>query len=191
MTPLALGLLATTVLSAPADEPVQLSKGDGYAVHALGGSVGAWAVFGPQPVTALHLLHTSFPSGKLTVLLRTGTTVGFPVPMGLNRVPHSQTRVVGVAADSERLYVLVWTAKWVVEDHGHGAYKPPESDDYAVQVYWLKDGTEVGTFAVGGAKRPKVLPRESVEVGPLVVEKEGGVSVYGETFRFKGKERVK
>ncbi len=191
MTAVTIALVATTLFSAPTEQPVELAKGDGYVVHAFGGTSGGWAVFGPQPVTALHLLHTALPSGRLTALFRSGTTVGIPVPMGLNRTPYSQTQVVGVATDAERLYVLVWSAKWVVLGDARGEVKPPESDDYALRVYWLADGSEVGTFAVGGAMRPKVLPRESVEAGTLELGKGGGVSVYGETFRFKGKQRAK
>ena len=202
MYPLAFGLLATVVLpgttrpSADSDrgQPALVAKGDGFVIHALGGASGAFALFSPQPPTAPHLLHTALPSGQLKVLFRSGTTVGLPVPMGINRIPYSQTRVVGVAADAERLYVLVWSAEWQVMDVGGGPTEPvktPASDTYAVRVFWLADGKDLGSFPVGGEKRPKGVPRESLEAGPLVVEKAGGVSVYGETFRFKGKERAK
>ncbi|WP_439626622.1 hypothetical protein [Gemmata sp.] len=194
MTPLALSLLAATLISAPpdpaTDQPVVVVKGDGFVVHAVGGAVVEPKLFGPLPAlppSPPQILHTALPAGRLTVLFRSGTTVGVPIPVGLNRTPHHQTRVIGAATDDERLYVLVWSAKWVVEGHGTGDVKPPESDNYAVRVYWLKDGTEVGAFPVSVAKRPKSVPRESMEAGPLEVEKTGGVTVYGETFRFKGK----
>lgn len=181
----ALGLFA----AAPKPgEPVAIAKGDGFVVHALGGAVHPFLA--EHPETALHLLHTALPGGRLTVLFRSGTTVSIPVPMGLNRVPYSQTRVVGVAADAERLYVLVWSAKWTVLDLGGAVAKPPESDAYAVRVFWLADGSEVGRFDVGGEKRPKTVPRESTEAGPLAVEK-GGVSAYGEAFQIEGKGRMK
>lgn len=202
MTTLALGLFAPALLAATFDpaaddskpgQPIVVAKGDGFIVHTLGGAGPAPALFGRQPGTALHVLHTALPAGRLTVLFQSGTAVGIPIPMGLNRIPCSQTRVVGVAADAERLYVLVWSAEW---QHlgGFGAggeVKPPLSDVYAVRVFWLADGSEVGSFAVGGEKRPKTVPQESMEAGPLTVEKAGGVSVYGETVRFKGKDRVK
>jgi hypothetical protein len=201
MTTLALGLLASALLAAAPEpaadpkpgQPIVVAKGDGFVVHTLGEANVALALIGQQPATAPLILHTALPSGRLTVLFRSGTTVGFPIPMGINRIPYSQTRVVGVAADTERLYVLVWSAEWKVLDRGGAGaeVKPPASDAYAVRVFWLADGSEVGSFAVGGEKRPKTVPRESMEAGPLAVEKAGGVSVYEETFRFKGKERVK
>jgi hypothetical protein len=197
VTTLALGWLAPVLVAAqpapaatPApDQLVRLAKGDGYVVHALVGP--ATPFFAPQPPTTPHILHTALPSGRLTVLYRSGTTVGIPVPMGLTRTPYHQTRVVGVAADAERLYVLVWSARWVVlGTGGPGAeVRPPASDTYEVRVLWLADGSMVGTVPLGGTGRPRVVPRESVEAGPLEVMS-GGVRVYGESLRFRGKDRV-
>lgn len=201
MTTLALGLFAPTLFAAapePAvdpkpDQPVVVAKGGGFVVHALGGAAAAPALLAQQPATDTLILHTALPAGRLTVLYRSGTSIGTPIPMGINRIPCSQSRVVGVAADTERLYVLVWSAEWRALDRGGVGkeMKPPESDAHAVRVFWLADGSEVGSFGVGGEKRPKAVPRESTEAGPLAVEKAGVVSVYGEAFRFKGKDRVK
>jgi hypothetical protein len=191
----ALVLLASVTFAADPKpgQPVVVAKGDKFVVHALSSGGGVAALFGERPLTAPHLLHTALPDGRLTVLFRSGTTIGFPIPMGVDRTPYSQTRVVGVTADAERLYVLVWSAEWVVESwQGAGnEIKPPKSDTYAVRVFWLADGSEVGKFDLKGEKRPKTVPAESLEAGPLTAEKTGGASAYGETFRFKGKELLK
>jgi hypothetical protein len=68
--------------------------------------------------------------------------------------------------------------------------KAPESDAYALHVFWLQDGTDLGGIALRGAKRPKTAPGETFERGPLAV-KGGTVTVYGETFRFRGKKWLK
>ncbi|MBP3956390.1 hypothetical protein J8F10_13990 [Gemmata sp. G18] len=189
-----LALAALTILLAAdpkADQPVVVTKGDAFIVHALANSA-RQILFREYPPAAPLLMHTALPSGKLTVLFRSGTTIGIPIPMGLNRTPYSQTRIVGVTADAERLYVLVWSASWKVEDFGGAPpIKPPESDSYAVRVFWLADGSEVGNVPLGGSKRPKNIPTESMEAGPLASEKPGSVSVYGETLRFRGKELQK
>lgn len=197
MTTLALGWLATVLVAAqpvpaPAaapDQPVQVAKGDGYVVHALIGPASPF--FAPQPPTTPTILHTALPSGRLTVLYRSGTIIGIPVPMGIDRTPHHQTRVAGVAADAERLYLLVWSARWVVLGAGApGAGPgPPASDTYELRVFWLADGSLIGSVPLGGMGRPRVVPRESVEAGPLEVMS-GGVRVYGESLRFRGKGRV-
>lgn len=197
MTTLALGWLAPVLVAAqpapaaaPApDQPVQVAKGDGYVVHALVGPASPF--FAPSPPTTPTILHTALPAGRLTVLLRSGTTVGIPEPMGYVRTPYHQTRVVGAAADVERLYVLVWSTRWLVPD-GRGAggeRRPPASDTYEVRVFWLADGSAVSSFPLGGMGRPRVVPRESVEAGPLEVMS-GGVRVYGESLRFRGRDRL-
>jgi hypothetical protein len=196
VTTLALGWLAPVLVAAqPAlaatapDQPAQVAKGDGYVVHALVGPRSPF--FAPQPPTTPTVFHTVLPEGRLRVLYRSGTTVGIPVPMGIDRTPYHQTRVVGVAADAERLYVLVWSTKWMVlgaGDLGAGP-GPPASDAYELRVFWLADGSLVGAFPLGGTARPRVVPRESVEAGPLEVMS-GGVWVYGESLRFRGKDRV-
>jgi hypothetical protein len=193
VTTLALGWLAPVLVAAqPAPKPdqlVQVAKGDGYVVHALVGPPVPF--FAPQPPAASYLLHTALPAGRLTVLYRSGTTAGIPEPMGYDRTPYHQTRVVGVAADAERLYVLVWSARWLVPDGGGagGERRPPASDRYEVRVFWLADGSAVGSFPLGGTARPRVVPRELVEAGPLEVMS-GGVRMYGESLRFRGKDRV-
>src|SRR3954468_17280347 len=88
MTALALGLFVPALLAAaspepPADpkpdQPVVVARGDGFVVHALGGAGAAGGLLGKRPATAPHLLHTALPAGRLTVLFRTGTSVGIPV----------------------------------------------------------------------------------------------------------------
>jgi hypothetical protein len=197
MTLLPLGLLAS-VLSAgepaakkTAPEVVVLAKGTGYIVHGLGGE-------SVLPASAATVLHTALPAGTLQVLVRSGTTVGIPVSMATDRYPTTQTwpitqtRIAGVAADAERVYVLVWSASWKFNASGAAGpqVKPPESDAYTLKTFWLADGSEVGSFAVGGDRRPKTVPPEKFEPGPLAAER-GTVTVYGQTFRFEGKKRVK
>jgi hypothetical protein len=178
-------------LALAADDPIVLAKGKGFIVHGLPGRT--VALVRPDPPPPAALLHTALPSGKTRTLLRTGTTVGVPVPMAIDRYPITQKRLVGVAADGERLYVLVWSATWKYEDFaGKGLVigKAPESDAYALSVYWLEDGTDLGGIALRGAKRPKTVPAETLDKGPLAV-KDGTVAAYGQTFRFRGKKWLK
>jgi hypothetical protein len=93
--------LLALLLAAAADDPVVLAKGKAFIVHALPGArpEPLARAAPPEPST---LLHTALPSGKTRILLRTGTVVGMPVPMAIDRYPITQKRVVGVAADGER-----------------------------------------------------------------------------------------
>jgi hypothetical protein len=199
MSPFLAGVLAFFVAAvAPPGEaeldlpkPTVLAKGDGFIVHGLGARARFFTLMG-HPASAATVLHTSRPSGELVLLAQSGTAVGIPVPMAIDRFPITQTRIAGVAADAERLYVLIWTARWTHEDiRGMGVQiHPPKSDLYKVNVFWLADGSAIGEFALTGEKRPKDMPPEKLDTGPMRVD-DAGVTVHGDVFRFKGKERLR
>jgi hypothetical protein len=182
-------LLTALLLAAPEDDPVVLARGKSFIVHGLTGPKGLRGSARPEPTV---ILHTALPSGKTRALLRSGTTIGLPIPMAIDRYPITQKRIAAVASDSERLYVLVWSASWRYEDFdGKGpVVKPPDEGNLELKVFWLEDGTEGDSIPLRGEKAPKMAPAESLEKGAIEV-KEASVKVHGETLHFKGKKRVK
>ncbi|MBY0232897.1 MAG: hypothetical protein K2W96_26745 [Gemmataceae bacterium] len=182
-------MTALLFLLLAADDPVVLAKGKSFIVHALADEK---ALLDPLPRTpSTAILHTGLPSGKTRTLCRSRTVAKMLPAMAIDRYDLEQTRVVGIAADKERLYVLVWSASWRYEDFaakGLVVGKPPESDSYMLRVFWLEDGKEIESVALGGKKRPKALPGETAEKGPLEA-KDGEVEAYGEVFRYKGRKR--
>src|SRR5262249_2206220 len=105
------------------------------------------------------------------------------------RISYQQTRLVGVTADAERLYVLVWHSGRVFD-------RPPRLDEEAVKgtyrlsVYWLADSSKIAERDLTGREVPAKAPKETTGKGPLTVA-DGTVSCYGTKFQFKGKEEVK
>ncbi len=183
--------LAVLALAADpiSDDPVVLAKGKGFIVHGLSGAkpLELTPASAPSPSA---ILYTALPSGKTRTLFRGGSTASMLPPMAIDRWDVSQKRVAAVAADAERLYVLVWSASWRHEDFGGKGLvvgKPPESDRYTLRAYWLEDGSEITAVALRG-KRPKGVPAERLDKGPLEV-KDGAVTVFGEVIRYKGKKR--
>ena len=101
------------------------------------------------------------------------------------------SRIVGVAADKERLYVAVWHAK------GRGVSPafllPPEKrpktqrhydKQLELRMFALADGKLLKRAAVPGAP-DKVFPIQSAGPGPMRVVK-GGVECFGTKLLFDG-----
>ncbi len=123
------------------------------------------------------LLHTVRASGEMTVLIPpTGT-----VAISTRRISYGTTRILGVAADAERLYVLLWT--------GHAFGKPPGPAEggYALRTFWLADGAALWAPALKPEGLPKEIPAETLEKGPLRLVK-GGVELYGTRATYKERQ---
>jgi len=153
-------------------QPVLVLASDSCFVHAVPAAPGAGSL--ERVLESGHtLLHTVRDSGKMTVLVPpTGT-----VAISTRRISCQTTRIAGVAADAERLYVLVWM--------GHAYDKPPEEGVYALRTFWLEDGAALWAPLLKTA--PTKAPAETLEKGPLRLV-EGGVEVYEARATYKGRQ---
>ena len=176
---LLLALLATAL--AAEEEPVLFVKHAACFVHALP----AWPAAGDRVervVAPGHvLLHTSRETGRMTRLVEaTGT-----VAVNTRRISYGVTRLLGVAADTERLYVLVWHSARIFD-------RPPEEGAalpggrYEMRVFWLADGSALKAPPLGPEGLPESAAPESIGAGPLRVV-DGGVACFGTTVRYDGR----
>ncbi len=167
---------------AAADDPALLVKTKACFVHALpawpaptGDHVERVVARGHEP------LHTARSSGKMTRLLPiTGT-----VAINTRRISYRVTRILGIAADAERLYVLRWASGRLFD-------RPPTEGEaipggrFELRVFWLGDGTELATRALGAAGWPAAAPEASLGKGPLTKVTDS-VSCFGTTLRYRGR----
>lgn len=196
-----LATLTTLLLLAPAADvlpgpPVLITKGTGYYVHAIPGVTSAAPrpvlVAGPPLGTGLGLYHTTAETGAMRLLLTSGTTVSI-IPMGIDRVDFTRTRIAGVAADAERLYVLVYQRHTSVRREAGPIREPAEYQGragYDLIVFRLADAMPVQHIELKQGDFPKEPPTtDTVKPGPLVV-KDNVVTCYGVSFTFKGSELI-
>jgi hypothetical protein len=109
----------------------------------------------------------------MTVLVPpTGTAA-----ISTRRISFQTTRIAGVAADAERLYVLIWA--------GRAYDKPPEEGHDVLRTFWLEDGAAL--WAPLLKTPPTEAPAETLEKGPLRLV-EGGVEVHGARATYKGRQ---
>jgi hypothetical protein len=158
-------------------KPVLVGKGTKHFVHALKMSpLRAEGLVEFVVAPGWGLVYTNRESGQMHP---TGT-----VRINTRRISYSQSRIVGVAADADRLYVLRWQSGRVFD-------KPPdakpEGGRYELSVFWLADGSLIQLRPLETKGLPKHAPVEQLTPGPLKLVK-GGVSCYGSTFRYKGKK---
>lgn len=85
----------------PDAPPVLIARGAGYLIHGIlyPSSYRGWQT-GPDS-GGVQILHTRQPSGEMRVLVASGTT-----SEPTRRVTVYHSRVVGIAADRARLFVL-------------------------------------------------------------------------------------
>ncbi|MBA4065792.1 MAG: hypothetical protein C0501_19155 [Isosphaera sp.] len=191
MSPVVLVLLAASLLPDPASKPRLVAKGDAFLVHVVppapSGKKG-------HPGRSMLVTHTRRDTGEMTVLAEGGEAPLFVVPDAMLMRESWDTRTIdGVRADGERVYVLTV--------HSQGSSTPAMgaigTTTAELRVFWLADGSRVGTFPVEGVERGARWVWPSLQrglelpddAGPLKADL-GGVSVLGQVFRFKGKERV-
>jgi hypothetical protein len=184
MLPLALSALVPALAALPA-QAVLVAKGDGFLVHAVRPAGGR------QTGTAELVLHTALPSGRMTTLTEAASSPPELAPHlpGGGAFFGQRQSVLGVAADAERVYVLRWSLS---RTHPRPAVGPHRGGrgEYLLEVFWLADGGPVGRYELAGEGLRKAPPPGSLRTGPLAAWG-GGVTAYGEAFRFKGRERAK
>ena len=174
-------LVALLCLIPPAlaadDEPVLLVKRPGCFVHAVEASPPVTEHVERLVASGPMLLHTDRESGAMK---RLGPAGGI-VAVSTVRVSYAVTRILGVAADDERLYVLAWRSGRIF-DRPPAADAPLEGGTYTVSVFALAGGAEQRTVRLTGKGVPAAAPAPSLGAGPLKLV-EGGVACYGEVVR--------
>lgn len=130
------------------------------------------------------LLLTTLESGEMKVL---SATASWSVPT--RRISYRQTRLLGVIGDAERLYVLIWDSGRVFDSPPPPASQKTKAGTYQLFVFWLGDGSTIVSQPLTG-DLPAEVPVETAEKGPLQLV-DGGVSCFGTTVKFKGKQSVK
>jgi len=160
--------------------PVLVAKTDAALVHAVR------TARDPSEAEPWHrrsdgylLLHTDRKTGEMRHLIPNTGTVEVPTV----RPSVVQTRMVGVAADAERLYVLLWTSGRIF-DRPPASDAPVEGGRYELRVFWLADGSQIAKPALDPEKWPKTAPPEVTDAGPLKLVKDG-VECYGVTARYE------
>jgi hypothetical protein len=189
MVPLTLVILAFASSIPDPTKPRVIAKGDTYAVHLVPATPSTKDRAGrPMMVT-----HSRRDTGAMTVLAEADPAPQFS-DAGLLTMRYSwNTRsIAGLRADGERLYVLTM--------HSAGFSTPAMgargTTTVELRVFWLADGAIVGKWPVENASVEygpfRLLDEVRTDAGPLKPDLDG-VSVFGESFRFKGKvlaERV-
>jgi hypothetical protein len=165
-----------------------IAKGDGFLVHANSVAPG------------FALSHTATATGERKWLLLSGVPFRPGPPMGFDCISTEQ-RIVGIASDTERLYVLVRTrhappAFMTPPDPGGRRHATPTFIDggiqygpptYRLAVYRLADGTALHSLPIREGDFPKEPLPETIKLGPLAT-KANGIACFGVTFTFKGTE---
>jgi hypothetical protein len=144
------------------------------------------------------LLLTSRETGEMKVLIWTGTRSNHH-----RRATYFQNRILGVTADRERLYVLVFALtqpdRWpqpadkpfdlpMVKKDAAGRWN--ESWTFNLLAYRLSDGKLVAGNELKGDGLPTTVPVETTGAGPLKLLK-NGVEVYGSRVEFDNTGELK
>src|SRR5262249_31761110 len=138
----------------PTDAPAPplLAGGSNYrivAVSPLPIPPGLTETKGREAV-GISIVYISLPDGGPKTLLQSGARPGKDAD-GAGK-GATQTRMVGVTWDNERLYVLVWHGHWTRP--GREMDMPPPlsivapSDDYRLYTFWLADGSDLAPVKV-------------------------------------------
>jgi hypothetical protein len=163
-------------------KPVLLHSDAACFVHAVRGVPEA-----SRPVERIvgpghQLLHTIRTTGEMTVLVpATGT-----VAINTRRISFVQTRILGIAADEERLYVLIWSSGRVY-DRPPDPGAPVEGGRHELRTFWLADGQPLAAPTLGAEGLPKVAPPETLGNGSLGPVKGGG-ECHGTRAVYKGRD---
>jgi hypothetical protein len=147
-------------------------------------------VGGTEPEDGLALYHATAGTGEMHCLLASGPwSRPSLIQTAALHTDHGLARIVGVAADRERLYVTWWHAETQTAELDRPTGRRPELKQfgqgaYRLFVFNLKDGKILQRFDLKGTRLPKVPPEETVGRGPLQVRVDE-VSCYGVTFAIK------
>jgi len=175
----------------PAPKAKLIAKGETYLVHALPGSDGGHRFERMYMHPGVSVLYTSLKpadgsdatAGEMTRLIHTGTW-----EVNTERISYHQSRVVGVVADKQRLYVAVWHSGRIY-DRPPNPYAKRTGGTYVLTAFSLADGKKITGLGLVGSG-PKTVPGETVEAGVLHLE-ENGVSCFGTRLEFEGNKLVK
>jgi hypothetical protein len=165
-------------------------KGKDFLIHAFGKLKRPGQSDFPATTTSsesgVMLVHTSFATGKMTVLARGGSASWRGPPMGLDRIYYAEAGVLDYRADKERLYVLHYSLK-IEGRSGFVMRGDLRNCAFRLLVFRLEDGKQLHALEV---KRPEKAPGEKSDKGPLrLIER--GVEVFEAPFEFKGTELIK
>jgi len=181
-----------------ASKPLLLAKGQDYLVHGIVYPLhDDQARFRTPQWAGCVVLHTKPSTGEMKGLVSTGT-----IEVPSERVSYHQTRILGVACDAERLYIVTWFSGRIW-DHPPPPGQRLADGGYSLQVFWLADGTPsyganlvpptpmpIREPVVAVVSLPDTAPQETLEKGPLKPIGKG-VACYGVAFEFEGKKLVR
>lgn len=176
-----------------ASKPLLLAKGQDYLVHGIVYPLhDDQARFRTPQWAGCVILYTKPSTGEMKSLVSTGT-----VEIPTERVSYHQSRILGVACDAERLYIVTWFSGRIWDHPPHPGQRLTNGG-YSLQVFWLADGAPTYSAnlvsltpmpirePVVAVSLPETAPQEAIEKGPLkLIEK--GVACYGAAFEFEGK----
>lgn len=162
------------------NKPIEVARGDAYVIHALSSPNGYdWLPIENRFV----LLHTSLPNGELKTLLRSGTSVSFSPPMGVNRTHYHRTRIVGVAAHEDRLIVLTRRDHATVMELGASPRLPRfELIDFQLILFDASKGDQLDQISLKHSDVDEAPRGESLEAGPIARAADV-VTVFGQRLR--------
>ncbi|MHB1038157.1 MAG: hypothetical protein ACYC35_27480 [Pirellulales bacterium] len=164
------------------EPPALLVQGQEYFVHSFTGASGSTDRLLFPGVT---ISHVSRKTGKMQFLVNTGV-----FSLATARRAYLISRVIGIAHDTQRLYVLTWE---ISQDD----QPPPISDRGQVRfhVFRLADGSLVMdiplragvalTPGVQPTNLPTGVPESNMKSGPIEMRRDG-VACYGIRFTFTG-----
>jgi hypothetical protein len=168
--------------------PQLIAKEKDYFLHALPGAgsgrLSTTALFPahlePSTVYGLILLHTSTATAEMKILAAGGVTKDTTAARFRNnpRPDIYRTRIAGVLADKERIYVLRW----------HDS--PDKDPSMHLLVFRPDTGEQVHSLELKGDAVPQKEPEETAKKGPLELRADG-VACFGTRFEFKGTKLVK
>ncbi len=164
---------------------VLIAKGQNFTIHRFEGSplLKFPDIEYPRLMHVIDpgitIVHTSLDTGEMKWLYVSGT---FAVRYARKGIYYSW-RLIDLAQDDDRLYVLDWAS---------GSMRHPDQplagDDpsYGLRVFWKSDGALIyKTLFQSGKNLPVAVPKENVNSGLLKLSGDG-VECFGEAFRFKG-----
>jgi hypothetical protein len=170
-------------------QPKLLVKEKDYFLHALPPGNENWHTrgvktpgfgFRQSAARGLVVLHTSTATGEMKILAAGGLSVG---PDFRNSAPPVYlSYIAGVAADKERLFVLVWSSS----DFHAGT----SSGEYHLLVFRPGDGKRIRSLELEKPDAEVRQPKETADKGPLRLL-DDGVSCFGTKYVFNGTDFVK
>ncbi|HKC66327.1 MAG TPA: hypothetical protein VKB86_21975 [Pyrinomonadaceae bacterium] len=164
------------------DGAVLIAKGPGYLIHQFAGSVRPSDFVESVVKPGLTIAYTSVETGEMKWLCVSGT-----FGTRQRRQIFYSTRIIDLAQDAERLYVLVWESGPMIYPNGP---TEPDKQGYSLQVFWKSDGSQIHATALKSKEGlARGVPEEGTGLGVLKLV-EGGVECFGEKIRFKGRQVV-